>query len=88
MPHHIEIPPSLTKFFWDADVSQLKFPEHQNYVLGKLMLYGDVPSIQWILRTFNQETVRRYIETKGERTLDKNSFRFWNKVLRMDDLWR
>ncbi len=87
MSNQITIPPSLTKFFWDADISQLKFPEHQNHVLGKLKLYGDMESIRWILQTFSHDTIQRHIETKGTRTLDRISLQFWEKVIRMDDLW-
>jgi len=83
-----QIPPALKKFFWDADFVQLKLPDHQNYVLGKLMLYGDIASINWILRAFDPGTVSRYLETKGKYALDKKSYLFWEKVLRMGDLWR
>ena len=83
-----QIPPALKKFFWDADFVRLKFPDHQNYVLGKLMLYGDIASINWILRTFDPGTVSRYLETKGKHALDKKSYLFWEKILRMGDLWR
>ena len=87
MQQNKQIPPAFKKFFWDTDFTKLKFPEHQNYVLGKLMAYGDLASIRWILRTFDHGTIRRYLEKKGEYTLDKKSYLFWNKVLRMEDLW-
>jgi len=81
------IPLVFKKFFWDADFTKLKFPEHENYVLGRLMAYGDLASITWILRTFEHSTINRHLERKGERTLDKKSYLFWKKVLRMEDLW-
>ena len=83
-----QIPPTLKKFFWDADFTKLTFPEHENYVLGKLMAYGDLASIHWILRSFDRGTVRRYLESKGKYALDKKSYLFWEKVLCMEDLWR
>ena len=83
-----QIPPAFEKFFWDVDFAQLKFPDHENYVLGKLMLYGDIASIKWILRTFDRGAVSRYLETKGKWALNKKSYLFWEKVLRMGDLWR
>jgi hypothetical protein len=82
-----QIPQAFKKFFWDADFSKLSLPEHQNYILGKLMMYGDIESIQWILRTFDHTTVYGYLKKKGEHTLDKNSLRFWKKLMDMDDLW-
>ena len=87
MTENRQIPPALNKFFWDADFAQLKLPDHENYVLGKLMLYGDIASIKWILLTFDHGTVSRYLETKGKYALDRRSYLFWEKVLRMGDLW-
>jgi hypothetical protein len=81
------IPPAFKKFFWDADFAKLKFPEHENYVLGKLMAYGDGASIRWILRTFEHGIISRYFEKRGKYTLDKQSYQFWKKILRMEDLW-
>ena len=52
------------------------------------MLYGDIASIKWILLTFDHGTVSRYLETKGKYELDRRSYLFWEKVLRMEDLWR
>ncbi len=87
MDQHINIPPAFKKFFWDADFSKLKFPEHQNYVLGRLMAFGDLASIQWIIRSFDHDMVCRYLEKKGAYTLDRKSFLFWKNILEMDDLW-
>jgi hypothetical protein len=66
----------------------LKFPEHENYVLGKLMAYGDLASIHWVIRAFDRATISRYLEKKGMYALDRKSYLFWEKVLRMEDLWR
>ena len=88
MKENRHIPPACRKFFWDADFSQLKFPEHENYVLGRLMQYGDIASIKWIILAFDRSTISRYLEKKGKVALDKKSYLFWEKVLRMEDLWR
>jgi hypothetical protein len=88
MTEQRQIPPAFKKFFWDADFAQLKFPEHENYVLGKLMTYGDTEVIRWIIRAFDHGTIRRYLETKGTNALDRKSYLFWKNVLQMEDLWR
>jgi hypothetical protein len=88
MNENNHVPPAFKKFFWDADFAKLKFPEHENYVLGKLMAYGDLASIKWILRTYEHGTISRYLEKRGKHTLGKQSFLFWRKILRMEDLWQ
>jgi len=87
MEENRTIPPAFKKFFWDGDLAQIKFPEHENYVLGKLMLYGNLRSIQWILQTFDRGTISRYLQNRGMVALDKKSFLFWQKLVRMEDLW-
>ena len=83
-----EIPPAFRKFFWDADFSALRFPQHENYILGKLMMYGDLEVIRWVLHTMGRGRVEAYFSKRGERCLDRRSYLFWEKVLRMDDVWR
>ncbi len=87
MKDNRQIPPAFKRFFWDVDFATLKLPEHENYVLGKLMGYGDRAAISWIIRAFDHGTISRYLERKGKYALDKKSYLFWEKVLRMEDLW-
>lgn len=88
MKESITIPPAFKKFFWDSDFLKLKLPEHENYILNKLMIYGDIESIKWIIQNFDRGTVNTYLSTKGKFALDKKSYLFWNTITNMEDLWR
>ena len=81
------LPQSFRMFFWDGDYDKLKFPEHENYVLQKLMMYGNLESIAWIMRNVDRETIGMYLARKGKNTLDRRSYQFWVAVHGMEDLW-
>ncbi|MGD8244421.1 MAG: hypothetical protein PVG25_11290 [Anaerolineae bacterium] len=39
------LPDSLRRFFWDTDFGQLRVSEHQRYIIGRLLEYGDDQAI-------------------------------------------
>jgi hypothetical protein len=88
MEKGIPIPQTLKKFFWDSDFSRLNIPEHRNYILGKLMLYGNVESMIWIIRNFDRDIIGTYLSTKGKSVLDKKSYVLWSTISTMDELWQ
>lgn len=88
MDNVLPIPHTLKKYFWDSDFSRLNISEHSNYILGKLMLYGNVESMIWVIRNFDRSMITTYLSTKGKSALDKRSYAFWNTITTMDDLWR
>ena len=88
MDKDIPIPHTLKKFFWDADFARLNIPEHRNYILGKLMLYGNMESMIWIIRNFDRGMIDTYLATKGKSVLDKKSYAFWSTITTMDKLWQ
>ncbi len=83
-----ELTPNLLKYFWDCDKSKLDFELHKSYILSRLMQYGDIEAIKWILNNYEREYVVNYLEKKGKSTLDRKSFLFWEKISRYDDLWK
>jgi len=88
MDKTIQVPYTLKKYFWDSDFTRLNISEHGNYILGKLMLYGNVESMMWVIRNFDRSMITTYLSTKGKSVLDKRSYAFWNTITTMDGLWR
>ena len=88
MEKDIPIPQTLKKFFWDSDFSRLNISEHRNYILGKLMLYGNLEAMLWIIKNFDRDIIGTYLSTKGKVVLDKKSYVFWNTITTMDELWQ
>lgn len=83
-----ELTPNLLKYFWDCDKSKLEFNLHKSYILNRLMQYGNIEAIKWILNNYKREYVQNYLEKKGKSALDRKSFLFWEKISRFVDLWK
>ncbi len=82
-----EIAPNLLKYFWDCDKSKLDLNLHKNYILNRLMQYGNLEAIKWILNNYEREYVVKYLTKKGKNTLDRKSYLFWEKLSSYNDLW-
>lgn len=53
------IPDSFKKYFWDVDVRTLDSSKNPLFVVQRLLEKGDAESVSWVLRNFDEETVRR-----------------------------
>lgn len=79
--------PNLLKYFWDCDKSKLDFNVYQSYILNRLMQYGNLEAIKWILNNYEREYVVNYLAKKGKNTLDRKSYLFWEKISKSAELW-
>ncbi len=55
------IPPKLKKYFWDIDVDELDFKKEPEYVIIRLLEYGDVWAIHWLLKNFDKKLIKKTI---------------------------
>ncbi len=76
------ISPKLKKYFWDIDVDRLDFKKEPEYVIIRLLEYGDVWAIRWLLRTFDKELVKKTI--LKHRGLSPRSINFWSLLFNLD----
>ncbi len=83
-----DLPLHIKKYFWDCDFSKLSLDLHRNFILGRLLLYGDLKAIAFILGNYIKPEVEKFLYKKGKNCLDKRSFNFWEKLLNVDELWK
>jgi len=81
------IPKEFKKYFWDCDFNKLDFIKNKNFILGKLLLFGDLDAIMFVLKNYERIEVSSFIDKKGAVILDKVSFNFWGKIVRHNELW-
>jgi len=83
-----KLTPNLLKYFWDCDKSKLDFNLHKSYILNRLMQYGDIEAVRWILKSLERDYVINYLARKGKNALDRRSYLFWKKLSSYNDLWK
>ncbi len=56
---------SLKSFLWDVDISEIDIEKNKNYVIERILEYGDVPEVEWLLSNF--ECLRKSYTQKQNR---------------------
>lgn len=70
-----QLPLHAYRYFWDIDPAHLDVDEYPVYVIERLLEYGDLPSVRWMLRHFPREEVVAVLQ--ASRRLSPLSGNFW-----------
>ena len=73
------LPDSLRHLFWDTDFDRLRVPGHERYIIERVLEYGDVPEVRWMMRRFSREQIAQVL--RCSRGLSLKSARFWALIL-------
>ncbi len=71
----MKLPSYAKKYFWDIDANKLDAARHADYVVARLLQYGDVRSMRWLLAHVSSQKIRRVIMRR--RGLSSKSANFW-----------
>lgn len=75
------IPDEVKPLFWDVNLETFSPLEHPDYVIFRVLEYGDVPAVYWMRQTFPETEVRRVLLTEGR--LTPKSANFWALVYKI-----
>ena len=78
MPTDLE---PVAKYFWDNDVSALSWEQHKNFVIRRILQYGDFQSTQWLRRQLGDNELRNWIIMQNGRGLTPRQIRYWALIL-------
>lgn len=80
---HRRLPKTLQFFFWDARLSDIPVNDHRDFVLGRLLEFGDPAAMRWVFRTYPRKTVADFLRTRGAEVLSERTWNFWSLQLRL-----
>jgi hypothetical protein len=69
------IPQYLRPLFWDTNIEDLEPDSYPDYIIGRVLEYGDETAVAWLKQTFREEEIKRVI--CSERRLSRKSANFW-----------
>ncbi|MGQ9647180.1 MAG: DUF6922 domain-containing protein [Thermodesulfobacteriota bacterium] len=69
------IPDGIGRLFWDVDKNALDLKRHRSYIIKRIMDYGDIEEVKWMLKTYSSEEVIEVV--KKSRGLSRKSAYFW-----------
>lgn len=74
-----KLPTSLHRYFWDVEPNTIDLGRNAPYVIRRILEYGDIPALSWLLKHYRKPTVRAAL--KG-RDLSKRARTFWSCYFR------
>lgn len=75
------IPERIQRLFWDADKKTVDLQAHCFYIIGRIIDYGDLEDVRWMLATYSAEKIMGVV--KKSRGLSRKSGSFWGNHFRI-----
>lgn len=75
------IPMEAQKYFWDANISQIDTNTHKEYIVSRILEYGDPDAARWLFRTYPKKDIVTVL--KKSRSLSVKSGMFWALFLQI-----
>ena len=69
------VPNELQALFWDINLTDFDPVAYPDYMIFRVLEFGDVAAFRWLKLTFAEEEIRRVL--KSERRLSPKSATFW-----------
>ena len=85
------LPQQLRSLFWDYNFDSLKWPEHRDFVIARILQEGDHHATAWLRDQLGRSGLAEWIRGRRGRGLDPRRLRFWEVVLDLPkeevDVW-
>ena len=71
-------PDYLRKYCWDSDWSLLSVTKHKSYFIERILEYGDLKSIKWLVKTYQLDDIISIL--KNSQRISAKSANFFGLV--------
>jgi len=78
----MKLPLFLKKYFWDVDFKNLDFKKRQDYVISRLLEYGDIKAARWLLQNNAKKEIKKILVK--HRGFTPQSIYFWSLFFNID----
>ena len=73
------LPRALHRYFWDVDAKRLNIRKYRQFIIERILEFGDEKAIRWVRRTFGDDTIRQVV--CQSRRIFKRTANFWCLLL-------
>ncbi len=81
----MNLPPDFHRLFWDCRPETVDTETHAPFVIERILEYGSLTAVRWVLKTYGAERLRRFLRERGVRTLSRKTLSFWALQLGIED---
>ena len=75
------LPKELHRYFWDTDPTKVNLRLHRQFIIERLLEFGDEEAIRWLRCTFGDNAIGEVVHKS--RRLSKGTANFWRLILRI-----
>jgi len=76
-----ELPGYLKEIFWDVDFRALRWAQHRDFIIGRILALGTWGEVRWLRATVGDTMLREWLIEKQGARLDARTLRFWELIL-------
>ncbi len=76
------LPAFLKKYFWDVDFSELDKEDYPQFVIERILEYGDQKAIKWMKENFKLNEIKKVI--CQSKNLSLRSANFWRIIFNLN----
>jgi hypothetical protein len=69
------IPSYVRRLFWDVRKETVEIDRHAQFIIRRVLDYGDARSLNWLRRTYSDDELKEVVKT--ERGLAHKTVVFW-----------
>ena len=71
--------------FWESDFDALDVDRDTDYILARMLEFGDMATVHWLLGTFGEERVHQFFREVGHPELSRRTIAFWRAYFKAED---
>lgn len=77
-----KLPHSLKRYFWDTDFLKLRKKNHSQFIIERILEYGDEKAVKWLKNNFDIKEIKRTLY--NSRNISFKSANFWQLVFNIN----
>ncbi len=74
-----QLPKEFQKYFWDVSFDELSFDKYPRFIAERLLNYGDLYSIKWLLSVTDKQFIKSL--TESSENLNAKTKNYWQIML-------
>jgi hypothetical protein len=71
------VPRRFRRFFWDVRLADLSLERHRDFVLARLLEFGDREALRWVFERYSRKVVADFLESGVAARLSRRTWTFW-----------
>jgi hypothetical protein len=80
-PDPIKVDPAIKPFFWDYDCRRLRWERDQDFIISRILSFGDWQALLWLRSVMQDKDLAQRILASQGHGLSPQRLRFWELIL-------